>query len=99
VNIGGRTRGCDLFFVAVLISPLYCIYRYKRSFLKNVNNFENFLIKYLEIKIKALPLHPQSGSNNATECDQRFLEIFLKKVTKKFGGFKNMIYLCTAFPP
>ena len=86
MNIGGRTCGCDLFFVAVLISPLYYIYRYKRSFLKNVNNFENFLIKYLEIKIKALPLHPQSGSNNATECNQRFLEIFLKK---KFA--KNLV--------
>ena len=87
-------------FLLQCLFRLYIIYiGIKGVFLKNVNNFENFLIKYLEIKIKALPLHPQSGSNNDTERNKRFLEIFLKKVTKKFGSFKNMIYLCTAFPP
>jgi hypothetical protein len=43
---------------------IYNKYRYKGSFLKNVNNFENFLRKYLQFKIKALPLHPQSGKQN-----------------------------------
>jgi hypothetical protein len=66
--------------------------------LKIVNNFEKFLRKCLEIKNKALPLHPQSGNNNAPERYKRFLEIFLKKVHQKFGGVKNMFYLCTAFP-
>ena len=28
---------------------------------------------------------------------KRFFEIFLKKVHQIFGGFKNMIYLCTTF--
>jgi hypothetical protein len=31
--------------------------------------------------------------------DLRFFKIFLKKVHQKFGGFKNMIYLCTRFSP
>ena len=68
--------------------------------MKNVNNFEKFLRKRLEIKIKALPLHPQSGNNNDAESDKMVLRnIFEKKVIKKFGDFKNMLYLCTAFPP
>jgi hypothetical protein len=51
--------------------------------LKNVNNFENFLRKYLENKIKALPLHPLSGSNNDTESDKMVLRnIFEKKLPK-----------------
>ena len=60
----------SLFYVVFLGNEsLYILYkyRYKWEFLKNVNNFEKFLIKCLEIKIKALPLHPQSGSNNETD--------------------------------
>jgi hypothetical protein len=52
----------------------------------------------LEIKIKALPLHPQSGKRNGlTGCAKVLRNIFEKKVTKKFGSFKNMLYLCTRF--
>ena len=29
---------------------------------------------------------------------RRFSDNFLKKVRQKFGSFKIMIYLCTAFP-
>jgi hypothetical protein len=32
-----------------------------------------------------------------TGC-RRFSDNFLKKVYQKFGSFKIMIYLCTAFP-
>jgi hypothetical protein len=46
----------------------------------------------------AISLHPLSPLKWRV-AQNWFLEIFLKKkVTKKFGSFKNMIYLCTAFP-
>ena len=52
--------------------------------------------KSLEIKEKALPLHPQSErEKRLIAANERFLKIFWKKFPKKFGGFKNMIYLCT----
>jgi hypothetical protein len=51
-------------------------------------------------------LHPQSGNN--TGCDgsekgfndvkNKLLKNFSKKVSKIFGGFKNMLYLCNRFP-
>ena len=50
--------------------------------MKNVNNFEKFLIKCLEIKIKALPLHPQSGSNNEMIAQPVLRDIFEKKSSK-----------------
>jgi hypothetical protein len=45
----------------------------------------------------AISLHPLSPLKRRA-ANKRFLEIFLKKVRQKFGGFKNMVYLCTAFP-
>ncbi|MBR5885932.1 MAG: hypothetical protein IKY93_04690 [Alistipes sp.] len=53
-----------------------------------------------------LSLHPQSGNN--TGCDgsekgyqqliKQNVENFSKKVSKKFGGYKNLLYLCNRFP-
>ena len=54
--------------------------------------------KILQNRNKGLPLQPQI-KKMVSFCEViGFFEIFLKKVSKKFGGFKNMIYLCTAFP-
>ncbi|MBR5200489.1 MAG: hypothetical protein IKW31_01900 [Alistipes sp.] len=61
-----------------------------------MNNFEKFLRKCLEIKIKALPLHPQSGSNNDTESDKMVLRnIFEKKLPKNLVVSK----MCFIFAP
>ena len=57
--------------------------------MKNVNNFEKFLRKCLEIKIKALPLHPQSGSNNDAESNKRFLENIFEKSRQKIWWFQK----------
>ena len=36
---------------------------------------------------------------NGSDALRRFLEkVFLKKVRQKFGGFKNLLYLCSRFP-
>ena len=53
-----------------------------------------------------LSLHPQSGNN--TGCDgsekgyqqliKQNVENFSKKVSKKFGGYKKLLYLCNRFP-
>ena len=52
--------------------------------------------KCLEIKIKALPLHPQSGSNNDTESDKMVLRnIFEKKLPKNLVVSK----ICFIFAP
>jgi hypothetical protein len=61
--------------------------------LKNVNNFEKFLIKCLEIKNKALPLHPQSGSNNETECKTVLRKIFEKSYQKIWYIQKSVLSL------
>ena len=55
--------------------------------------------KCLEIKIKALPLHPQSETNTLLNAAKKKVlrKNFLKKVSKKFGGSKNLPYLCTTF--
>ena len=59
---------------------------------KFVKKFKNSL----RVEKFCLSLHPLSLLNgvNAAEVLRK---IFLKKVTKKFGGFENMIYLCTRF--
>jgi hypothetical protein len=51
--------------------------------LKNVNNFENFLRKCLENKIKAVSLHPLSGSNKDTESDKMVLRNIFEKSYQK----------------
>ncbi len=61
------------------------------------NNVKKFA-KCLEIKNKALPLHPQSGKQCFLDCSKGFEKYFEKKVTEKFGTFKISIYLCTRFP-
>ena len=43
-----------------------------------------------------LSLHPLSLLNGVRVAEV-LRKIFLKKVTKKFGSFENMIYLCTRF--
>ena len=54
--------------------------------------------KCLEIKIKALPLHPQSETSTLLNAaKKKVLKNILKKVSKKFGSFKNSSYLCTRF--
>ena len=45
----------------------------------------------------ALSLHPLSPLKLA-DAAEVLRNIFEKKVTKKFGGFKNMLYLCNRFP-
>ena len=55
-------------------------------------------MKSLENEKEAVSLHPISPPKTANSS-KRFLEIFLKKDSKKFGSSKNMVYLCTAFPP
>ena len=54
--------------------------------------------KILQNRNKGLPLQPQIGDMVSYLRGDRFFEIFLKKVSKIFGRFKNMNYLCTAFP-
>jgi hypothetical protein len=51
----------------------------------------------LENREKALPLHPQSGQKGDLRAKMGSFECFLKKVSKKFGSFKNSSYLCIAF--
>ena len=53
---------------------------------------------------KALPLQPQSreirGKLEMVKTEMRLeahLKNFLKKTSKKFGGFKNSPYLCIRF--
>ena len=54
--------------------------------------------KCLEIKIKALPLHPQSETNTLLNAaKKKVLKNILKKVSKTFGSSKNSSYLCTRF--
>jgi hypothetical protein len=51
-------------------------------------------------------LHPQSGNNTGCNGSEKgfngekikLLKNFSKKVSKIFGGFKNMLYLCNRFP-
>ena len=45
-----------------------------------------------------LPLQPLSLLNSET-MQKVLRKSFLKKVSKKFGGLKNLPYLCTTFPP
>ena len=54
--------------------------------------------KILQNRNKGLPLQPQMRKMVSCLRGDMVLKIFLKKVSQKFGGFKNMIYLCTAFP-
>ena len=54
--------------------------------------------KILQNRNKGLPLQPQIRDMVSSLRGEMVLKIFLKKVSKIFGGFKNMIYLCTAFP-
>ena len=54
---------------------------------KSVEKRVKKLRKSLEIKNKALPLHPQSRDTQYRMIAARFLDKnFLKKVLKKFGG-------------
>jgi hypothetical protein len=47
----------------------------------------------------AVTLHPLSHRKTVLESSRKgVLKNFLKKVSEKFGGFKKMTYLCTAFP-
>jgi hypothetical protein len=63
-----------------------------------LKNNEKKSLKCLENKNKALPLHPQSERmTNLRAAKKKVLKNILKKVSKKFGSFKNMIYLCTRF--
>ena len=54
--------------------------------------------KILQNRNKGLPLQPQMRKKVSSLLGDMVLKIFLKKVSKIFGIFKNMIYLCTAFP-
>jgi hypothetical protein len=63
------------------------------------------LQKICTVIFLSISLHPQSGNN--TGCDgsekgfnnveNKLLKNFSKKVSKRFGGFKNMLYLCNRF--
>ena len=58
----------------------------------SLKNNEKKSQKCLENKNKALPLHPQSERmTNLRVAKKKVLKNILKKVSKKFGGFKNMI--------
>ena len=54
--------------------------------------------KILQNRNKGLPLQPQMRNRVSYLRGDRVLKIFLKKVSKIFGRFRNMNYLCTAFP-
>jgi len=46
----------------------------------------------------ALSLHPLSPLKRR-RATKGLRKSFLKKVSRKFGGSKNLPYLCTTFPP
>ena len=53
---------------------------------------QNFLAKRLQVSKKSLPLHPQLRENNAERQSEKKIA---KKSSKKFGGYKKVLYLCT----
>ena len=52
----------------------------------------------MEIKNKALPLHPQSEKQTSlTDAAEVLKNEVEKKVTEKFGSLNFLPYLCTTF--
>ena len=51
----------------------------------------------LEIRKNDLPLHPLRIRNTVRNDKKKGSENFWKNLSKRFGGFKKMTYLCTTF--
>ena len=67
--------------------------KHKNRFWKILKKFRNLL----EIQKNDLPLHPLRIRNTVRNDKKKGSENFWKNLSKRFGGFKKMTYLCTTF--
>ena len=89
-------------YLEIAIKCPYLCTRFEReTLLRNTKTgSEKFWKKFrnlLEIQKNDLPLHPLRIRNTVRNDKKKGSENFWKNLSKRFGGFKKMTYLCTTF--